>query len=117
MTTVPERSALDMRAPSGEGVSAPYAAQQLAGTGATGVENATALATGRYATLINDTDVPVRYRMGSSAGAVEADTTDPVLGPYGRIDWFVTTLVDDKVSVQAKDGSSAFEAHVWSSNR
>lgn len=100
-----------MRAPSG--ASGATAAQRLSGTGATGAENSTALTAGEMATLLVGATA-VRVRWGSSA-SVEADTTDPILAAYARFDWMVSSS-DTFVSVQAADGSSSFEAHVWTSS-
>ena len=101
----------DVRAPVVGGTNG-AAPQQLAGTGGTGVES-TALRGGEVATLLNGATA-IRFRMGT--GAIEAATTDPILGPYGRFDWFVTTGVDDIVSIEAADGAATFEAHVWTSS-
>lgn len=108
----PIQESHDMRAPVAA-AAAPISAQQLSGTGATGVENTTALRDGCMATLLNGATA-IRFRVGT--GTIEADTTDPILAAYGRLDWLVTAGVDDRVSVQAADGASAFEAHVWTSS-
>lgn len=104
--------AADVRPPSG--ASGATAAQRLAGTGATGAENTTALAGGEMATLLVGATA-VRVRWGGSS-SVEADTTDPILPAYGRFDWMVDAAADDFVSVQAADGTSSFEAWVWTSS-
>jgi hypothetical protein len=110
-SSVTEVIAADMRAPSGTG--APTQAQRLAGTGGTGVENATALTLKEMATLLNG-PVPIRFAFGPTA-AVEAAVTDPILGPYGRLDWVVSAR-DVFVSIEAADGVAQFEAHVWTSS-
>lgn len=104
--------ASDVRPPSG--ASGATAAQRLSGTGATGAENTTALAGGEMATLLVGATA-VRVRWGG-ADTVEADTTDPILPAYGRFDWVVDSSRDDFVSVQAADGTSAYEAWVWTSS-
>lgn len=103
--------AADVRPPSG--ASGATAAQRLAGTGGTGAENATALTIGEMATLLVGA-AAVRVAWGSSS-SVEAATTGPILPAYGRFDWMVSSL-DCFVSVEAADGSSPYEAHVWTSS-
>jgi hypothetical protein len=86
--------------------------QRLAGTGATGAENAIAMPTARYATLmVGDEDVRVRF----GTGTVEADTTDIIVKAGTEFSWYVESDCDI-VSVQAADGASAFEAWVWCSS-
>ena len=86
--------------------------QRLSGTGATGAENATALPVGRYATL-QVAGTAVRARWGATAP--EADTTDVYLSAGASFSWYVEQS-SQFVSVQAADGSAAFEAHVWCSS-
>lgn len=87
--------------------------QRLSGTGATGAENGTALPVGRYATL-QVAGTAVRARWGATS-SVEADTTDVYLGVGATFAWYVEESTQF-ISIQAADGSSAFEAHVWSSS-
>ena len=87
--------------------------QRLSGTGATGAENATALPVGRYATL-QVAGTAVRARWGAT-DSVEADTTDVYLAAGATFAWYVEQS-SQFVSVQAADGSAAFEAHVWCSS-
>lgn len=87
--------------------------QRLAGTGATGAENAIALPTARYATL-QIAAVAVRVRFGATS-AVEADTTDVYLAASASFAWYVEQG-SQFVSVQAADGAAAYEAHVWCSS-
>lgn len=86
--------------------------QRLSGTGATGAENSIALPVSRYATLkVAATAVRVRF----GATAPEADTTDVYLAAGESFSWYVEQN-SQFVSVQAADGSSAYEAHVWCSS-
>lgn len=87
--------------------------QRLAGTGATGAENTVALPVGRYATL-KVAATAVRVRLGATS-LVEADTTDVYLAAGESFPWYVEQN-SQFVSVQAADGSSAYEAHVWCSS-
>lgn len=86
--------------------------QRLAGTGATGAETTEALPVGRYATL-QVAGTAIRFRLGASAP--EADTTDVYLAAGASFSWYVEQSTQ-WVSVQAADGTSAFEAHVWCSS-
>lgn len=104
----------DMRAPSG---SAPWGAMRCAGTGTTGVANTTALVAEQWATLLVGA-TPVRFGFAASeAAAITAATaTGPILPAYGRLDWVVTASLDQFIGVEAADGASAFEAHVYTSS-
>lgn len=86
--------------------------ERLANTGTT-ESHSTALTVGAFATLINDTDVPVCYTLRAASGAVA--NTDLVLGPYGRLDWQVERLTC-VANVEAADGSSAYATHVFQSS-
>lgn len=114
MLPVPAAAALDMRAPY-EGGALPFKPARLAGTGGTGAGNATALQLNAMATLLVGATA-VRVRWSTTQALAEATaTTDPIVPAYGRIDWLadVTTCF---VACEAADGSSAFEAHVWTSS-
>lgn len=100
-----------MRPPSG--ASAPTAAQRLANTGTAESENATALTVGEMATLLVGA-AAIRISFGGAASFATA-TTDPIVPAYGRLDWMVSSR-DCFVSIEAADGSSAYEAHVWTSS-
>lgn len=86
--------------------------QRISGTGTTSAATTVALPTGRMATLIAGPNA-IRFRLGSSAPTAAA--TDVYLPAGGRFDWFVVTATT-WVSVEAGDGSSAFEAWVWVSS-
>jgi len=112
--TVPlqQQNAYDMQPPVGS--TEPIAWMRLAGTGGTGVENATALTVGQMATLLVGA-AAVRVGWGSAAAGAEATTTSPILPAYGRFDWVVSAS-SVFVSVEAADNAAAFEAHVWTSS-
>jgi hypothetical protein len=105
----------DMRAPSG--ASAPTFWQRLAGTGTTGDANVTALTAGAMATLVVGA-AAVRFDFGvnEAAAITAASATSPILPAYGRLDWFVEAGRDQFIAVEAADGASAYEAHVWTSS-
>lgn len=112
MTTAPTViQAADVRPPSG--ASGATALQTLTGTAGTGAES-TALTGGQMATIMVGGNA-IRVRWGGSA-SVEAGTADLIIPAYGRFDWMVTAGIDDFVSVQAADATSAFEAFVWTSS-
>lgn len=105
----------DMRAPSG--AAAPWAPMRCAGTGNTGVANTTALVAEHWATLLVGA-VPVRFGFGvdATAAIVAATTTGPILPAYSRYDWVVTAGLDQFIGIEAADGASAFEGHVYTSS-
>jgi hypothetical protein len=103
--------AADMRPPSG--ASGATAQQRLANTGTTEAENATALTVGELATLMVGA-AAIRVSFGSAASFATA-TTDLIVPAYGRFDWMVSPR-DAFVSIEAADGSSAYEAWVWTSS-
>lgn len=109
--TLQQQNAYDMRAPSG--TAAPLSAQRLAGTGTTEAENSTALTPDQMATIMVGA-VAIRISFGSAASFSTA-TTDLIIPAYGRFDWQVSSR-DIYVSIEAADGSSAYEAHVWTSS-
>lgn len=100
-----------MYAPYGSGA---RAEQRLAGTGTTEATNATALTRGHMATLMVSASVGVRVNFGS-ATAPGCATTDLAVGPSMRFDWTVEPETAF-VSIEAEDGSSAYEAWVWTSS-
>lgn len=104
-----QNKAAEMRAPTGD---APKGAQRLAGTGTTEDHNDTALTVGQMATLIVGA-AAVRVVWGAAAATVA--TTSLILGANQRFDWLVSAL-DTVVSVEAADGSAAYEAWVWNSS-
>lgn len=109
----PEVQAADCRAPSGASV--PTLDDRLAGTGATEDTNATSLTVNEMATiLVGSVAVRVAF-LSATGGGSSVATTDRALGPYARFDWLVTSR-DCFVAVQAADGSSAYEAWVWTSS-
>lgn len=90
--------------------------QRISGTGATEATLPTAaLMTGAMATMTIGA-AAVRYRLTNATGlSTQVATTDPILPAYGRLDWLVEA--DTRVPyLEAADGSSAFEAHVWTSS-
>lgn len=104
----------DVRPPSG--ASAPTADQRLAGTGTTEATNATALTSGAMATLkVGAVAVRVAF-LGSAGGGSAVVATDLALSPYDRIDWIVQSGKDAHVAIEAADGTSAYEAWVWTSS-
>lgn len=107
--------AADMRAPSG--ASAPTLWQRLSGTGTTADANVAALTVDCAATLTVGPSVAVRYDFGSSEAAAIAacGATSPTLLAGGRLDWVVSSR-DTFIAIEAFDGSSAFEGHVWTSS-
>lgn len=111
-TPIAQLNAYDMQPPVGS--TEPLSAMRLSGSGTTGVENATALSTGQMATLLVG-GTAVRCGWGATSGGAEAAATGPILGPYSRFDWMVSAS-NAFVSVEAADGSSTFEAHVWTSS-
>jgi hypothetical protein len=100
-----------MLAPYGSGE---RAEQRLAGTGTTEATNATALTRGHMATLMVSSAVGVRINFGS-ATAPGCAVTDLTIAAGQRFDW---TVEPDTafVSIEAEDGSSAYEAWVWTSS-
>jgi len=86
--------------------------QRISGTGTTSAASTVALPAGRMATLIAGANA-IRFRLGAAAPTAEA--TDVYLPAGGRFDWYVT-VATAWVSVEAGDGSSAFEAWVWVSS-
>jgi len=103
--------AADVRAPSGSAV--PTLVKVLAGTGSTEDTNDTAFTEGEMATIVNGAE-PIRIAFGS-ATAPGVGTTDQIVGPYGRFDWFVGPR-DTFCSIEAADGSTAYEAWAWTSS-
>lgn len=109
-----EHLAADVRPPSG--TSAPGADQRLAGTGTTEAATATALTDGAMATIVVGA-AAIRIEFGGAAiGAGGVETTDMIIGAYQRFDWLVRGATDDFVAIEAADGSSAYEAWVWTSS-
>lgn len=107
-------SALVMNGPVGGG-SFPRAYDRLANTGTTEDSNAAKLPEGAMATILVGA-AAVRFSLRATlAAATQVATTDPIIPAYGRFDWTVTpdTTV---IYVEAADGSSAYEAWVWSSS-
>jgi hypothetical protein len=109
----PEHLAADMRPPVG---TAPEGAQRLADTGTTEDTNATALTAGQMATLLVGSVAIRVVWLAATGGGSDVAATDLALGPYSRFDWIVYGGTDDFVAVQAADGSSAYEAWVWTSS-
>ena len=107
--------AADMRAPSG--ASAPTLWQRLSGTGTTADANIVALTAELAATLQVGPSVAVRYDFGATeAAAITAcSATSPTLPAGGRLDWVVSSR-DQFIAIEAFDGASAFEGHVWTSS-
>lgn len=98
-------------APSG---SAPRETTRLAGTGTTEATNTTKLAVGCMATLMVGPDAAIRVNFGT-ATAPGCAATDLAIAAGQRFDWTVTPA-DCFVSIEAEDGSSAYEAWVWTSS-
>lgn len=91
---------------------APRKAQRIAGTGATAAGHTTALTTGAPATLLVGA-ASVRFMLTETNAGTTA-STDILLPAYGRYDWVADTGTQFARLV-AGDGSSAFEAWVWTS--
>lgn len=113
-TTLAQENAYDMRAPSNT-AAVPQKFQQITGTDQTGVANSTALQINCMATLLVGANA-VRVRFATSqALAAAVAATDPILGPYSRFDWLVSSL-DQFVGLEMASGSGTFEGHVWTSS-
>jgi hypothetical protein len=106
--------AFDMRAGANENT-APKSAMRITGSDQTGAANGTALTVGCMATLLVGANA-VRCRWGSTSSlAVAVAATDPILGPYSRFDWLVSSA-DVYVGLEMASGSGTFEGHVWTSS-
>jgi len=93
----------------------PRKPKRLAGTGATEDVTDTALAVAQYATILVGA-VAVRFTLSANATATgQVATTDPIIPAYGRFDWLVG---NDTIHahVEAADGTTAYEAWVWTSS-
>lgn len=107
-------ASFDMRAPANTGA-APQAAQRITGSDQTGAANATALTVDQMATLLIGANA-VRVRFAATADLADnVAATDPILGPYSRFDWLVSSL-DCFVGLEMASGSGTFEGHVWTSS-
>lgn len=96
-------------------LSAPRTTQRLANTGTTESTNATALTNNAFATIqVGATPIRIVWRGTTGTGSVVA-TTDLILGAYVSKDWFVEAGTDF-VAIEAADGASAYEAHVFTSS-
>ena len=110
------QNAFDMRACPATGaatlVQAPF---RITGSDQTGAANTTGLPVDQMATLLIGANA-VRVRFATTQTLAEAvAATDPILGPYSRFDWQVSTL-DRFVGLEMASGSGTFEGHVWSSS-
>lgn len=106
--------AADVRAPSG--AAAPTAQQRIAGSGTTEAHNTTKLTAGEMATLlVGKTRVRVAWK-GVIGASAQVSSTSISLEPGARVDWLVEKDLDDVVYAEAEDGSSAYEAWVWTSS-
>jgi hypothetical protein len=95
------------------GGTGPIAPQQITGTGTTGASHTTALTVGQMATLqVGAAAVRVRFAASQSLAASTA-ATDPLLGPYSRFDWLVSS---SNAFVGCEADSGAYEASVWTSS-
>lgn len=104
----------DCRPPSGSFF--PTSGLRLAGTGTTEAATTAALTKSEMATLLVGA-VAIRFKhSGSAQSAGAVATTDPILGAYTRYDWMVQDEADDFVAIEAADGTSAYEAWVWTSS-
>ena len=111
--TETEYQAADVRAPAG---AAPTGPDRLNGTGTTEDHNTTVLTGGEMATLVVGEN-PVRVTFSGETGAsAQVATTDLRLPGGFRLDWVVTTGVDDVVYVEAADENSTYELWVWTSS-
>jgi hypothetical protein len=104
--STPEYLAADVRAWEG---AVPRGYKRLADTGTTEDVVDTALTVGEMGTLLVGA-AAVRLSFGASVA-----TTDPIIPAYGRFDWRVTDGTDTP-RIEAADGSSAYEAWVWTSS-
>lgn len=96
-------------------LSAPRTTQRLANTGTTESTNATALTNNAFATIrVGATPIRIVWR-GSTGTGSNVATTDLILGSYVSVDWLVEAGTDF-VAIEAADGSSAYEAHVYTSS-
>lgn len=98
-----------------ESVDATRAPQRLAGTGTTEASNSTALQMGKKGTLlVGAGTVRIVFR---SAGGVAASvaTTSPLIPAGALVEWDVDSFTKH-VYCEAGDGSSAYEAWVWTSS-
>ncbi len=104
-----------MRPPVEGAAAAPIKPQRIAATDQTGASHTTALTQQQMATLLIGANA-VRVRFGSTeAIAAATAATDPVLGPYTRFDWVVSSL-DCFVGLEMASGSGTAEGHVWTSS-
>lgn len=103
-----------MRAPSAT-AAGPQAPQRITGSDQTGASHTTALTVDQMATLlIGANAVRVRFATSEALAAAVA-ATDPILGPYTRFDWQVSSL-DKFVGLEMASGTGTFEGHVWTSS-
>ena len=107
-------NAYDMRAPANT-AAAPQTHQRITGSDQTGAVNSTALTVDQMATLLIGANA-VRVRFAATADLADnVAATDPILGPYSRFDWLVSSL-DCFVGLEMASGSGTFEGHVWTSS-
>lgn len=93
----------------GAGTRAP---QRITGS-TSSVAFSTQLESGKYATLKNSADTPIAVRWGSSSPT--AEVTDVELGTGESFRWAVDTE-SSFVACIAADGTSTFEAWLWTSS-
>ncbi len=105
----------DVRAPSG--ATAPYLWQRCAGTGTTADANVTALVAEQWATLlVGATAVRFGFGADEAAAITACSATSPCLPAFARYDWVVTAGLDQFIAIEAQDGASAYEGHVYTSS-
>lgn len=100
-----------------EDESEPRKPMQLSDSGTTESENSTKLEPNTSATLlVADNGVAIRFALKGSSGASDVvSSSSRKLGAGQRFDWHVQGGLTDFVYVEAADGSSSYDAHVWTS--
>lgn len=86
------------------------------GTGTTEAHNATALTKGAYATIVSDTALFAVFR-GTAGLTTQVTASSAFIIPANT---FFSWLVEEGsryIYMEAKDGSSAWDAYVWTSGQ
>lgn len=88
---------------------------RLANTGTTESKNTVALTSGSLATISVSAAAAIRVNWAGTS-SVTCATTDLELGAGASFTWEVQDGTSDFVAIEASDGSSAYEAWLWTSS-